>query len=130
MGGGGGSSMSNSKKISLDFHDDVERLENARMRDPRLRYHEEKRETWCHDSQLNPDCKCEGCMSGVDPCIHGCHLTCIESCRYYPDKGLETFEGVIAYAGTEDYERLIEDWRQFCKRVLAERRKKKLITKG
>lgn len=129
-GGSKGRDMSTSSenKNNNEIEEEKEkemRIRIARLRDPRRRYFAEKLETWAHPSNLRESCRCEGCLSSVDPCNFGCRLECVPGCVYYASEGLETLEGVVAHKGTEAYERLLEEWRDYCRRVNARKRFKR-----
>jgi hypothetical protein len=122
------------RDVSIEFENEAERLSVAKLRDPRTRYYEQKKEDWLHDTNFNENCDCEECkLNRVEPedchyCNNGCggDEGCIPSCKYYPQEGLQTLEGQIAHKGTTEYDRLLQEWRDYyCRRVNARKRFKR-----
>jgi hypothetical protein len=113
------------------------RLElRAKSMDPRVRYQENKIEMWAHPSCLADDCdeqneellqravteRDEGLREALSAELdrrrckhHVCGMgefmgNCIPECPYYPDEGLETWDGKFTYPNTEEYERAMKEW--------------------
>jgi hypothetical protein len=100
------------KRLTVELH---KPLAAAMLRDPRQRYRDERSETWEHDSNFREDCYCDGCKSGIDPCVNGCHFGCVPNCKYYPEAGLQMSDGRIACKGTAEYEHLLQEWKDYCR---------------
>jgi hypothetical protein len=70
------------------------------LMDPRLRYQQNREETWAHPSNLNKE----------HTEYIGCDNECIEGCPYIPEQGLETIDHRIAYYGNPEFDQLMQEW--------------------
>jgi hypothetical protein len=114
-------------------------ITRAKRCDPRERYQYNKEEPWFHDSALKCTCEkleyefldrvChsypydEQVVAEYEEKIRQNHNTvcgggdicdgikgCIPECPYYPDVGVQSHDGHIAYPGTEEFTRIMSEW--------------------
>jgi hypothetical protein len=107
------------KKTYVDVHDDITQEEKeyyllANLQcDPRMRYRQNRLEAWIHPSNFLEHCDCSACQDKekVDRCLKGCKRGMCANCPYIPEYGLETFDHIIEYKGTDGYDTRLAEWR-------------------